>query len=152
MARLRPLELVIAALMVALVAVVFAQVTLRYLTYQPVAWTEELARFTFIWLSLVGAAEGARRGAHFAVDMVPQALPGAAGRAFRCLLRLAEAAAYGAIAYAGVAILGVVHDQRSITLDMPMSYAYGAIAAGAILMCLYTLRLAWRALVPARAP
>jgi len=146
MARLRPLEAIIAALMAALVVVVFAQVMLRYLTYQPVAWTEELARFAFIWLALAGAAEGARRGAHFAVEIVPQALPGALGRWFRCLLRLAEAGAYAVIAYAGLRILDVVHAQRSITLDMPMGYAYAAIAAGAALMCLYTLRQAWRAL------
>lgn len=146
MARSRLLEAAIAALMVALVAVVFAQVLLRYLTYQPVAWTEELARFAFIWLCLVGAAEGARRGAHFAVDLVPRLVPGEAGRWFRGALKLIEAVVYAVLAWAGFKILGVVHAQRSITLDLPISLAYAAIPTAAVLMCAYTLRAARREL------
>jgi TRAP-type C4-dicarboxylate transport system permease small subunit len=146
MARSRLLDTLIAGLMVALVAVVFAQVLLRYLTYQPVAWTEELARFAFIWLCLVGAAEGARRGAHFAVDLVPRLVPGAAGRWFRAALRLVEACAYAILAWAGIRILGVVHAQRSITLDMPISFAYAAIPTAAMLMCAFTLLAARREL------
>lgn len=152
MPRLNVVQIAIGALMVVLVAMVFAQVVLRYLTYQPLAWTEELSRFVFIWLSLAGAAEGARRGAHFAVEMLPHALPGAMGRGFRCLLRVLEAGAYGVIAYAGVRILEVVHAQRSITLDMPMSYAYAAIPVGGILMCLFTLIRARQALTAEGKP
>lgn len=133
--------------MFVLVAVVFAQVVLRYLTYQPVAWTEELARFVFIWLSLAGAAEGARRGAHFSVEILPKSLSGNFGRNFRCFLRLLEAGAYGVLAYAGVRIVEVVNAQRSITLDLPISLAYAAIPVGAILMCLYTLVRARDALI-----
>jgi len=144
--RLNALQWSIALSMAVLVAVVFAQVVLRYLTYQPVAWTEELARFLFIWLSLVGAAEGARRGAHFSVELLPNALRGSRGRLFRCLIRVLEAIAYGVLAYAGVRILEVVHSQRSITLDLPMSFAYASISVGATLMCVYTLIRAGQAL------
>lgn len=152
MAFAKSLRFAIGALMVVLVAVVFAQVVLRYLTYQPVAWTEELARFAFIWISLLGAAEGARRGAHFVVDLLPKALPGRFGRTYRGAIGLLEAASYGVIAYAGVRILEVVHAQRSITLDMPMSFAYAAIPLGALLMCIFTLIRARRAFASDHTP
>ena len=54
MRRLGLLEWAVSGLMLALVVVVFSQVALRYLTYQPLAWTEEVARYAFIWLSLLG--------------------------------------------------------------------------------------------------
>lgn len=149
MTRMRPLEAVIAFLMLGLVVVVFAQVLLRYLTYQPMAWTEELARFSFIWLSLMGAAEGARRGSHFAVELVPKMVPGRAGRIFRCALRLAEAGCYAMLGWAGIEITQFVHAQTSITLDMPMSYAYASIPVSAMLMCVYTIVLAKREAWPA---
>jgi TRAP-type C4-dicarboxylate transport system permease small subunit len=63
-----------------------------------------------------------------------------------------EAGAYGVIAYAGVLILEVVHAQHSITLDMPMSYAYAAIPVGGILMCLFTLIRARQALTAEDKP
>lgn len=137
-------ETLLALLMVALVVVVFVQVALRYLTYQPLAWTEELARFVFIWLSLLGAAIGARRGAHFAVDMLGRSLAAGPARLLRIALRCGEAAIYAILAWGGCQILAVVHPQQSITLDLPMSLPYAAIPVGAALMCAYTLALAFR--------
>jgi TRAP-type C4-dicarboxylate transport system permease small subunit len=49
-------ELVSAALVVALFALVLAQVVSRYLFGKPLVWSEELARFSLIWLTFVGSA------------------------------------------------------------------------------------------------
>lgn len=147
MRPVRVLEGAIATLMVALVAVVFAQVALRYLTYQPLAWTEEVARYVFIWLSLLGAALGGRRGAHFAVDVLPRALPPAGQRVLGGLLRLGEAAFYGLLTWAGVRIVQVAHLQRSASIDIPMSLPYAAIPLAAGLLCLDSVAralAAWR--------
>ena len=35
-------------------------------------WTEELARFLFIWMVMLGAMIGVREGTHFEVDVWPQ--------------------------------------------------------------------------------
>jgi TRAP-type transport system small permease protein len=145
--RLRLLEWAIAALMVALVVVVFAQVALRYLTYQPLAWTEEIARYVFIWLSLLGAALGGWRGSHFAVDVLPRLLPPGGERALRSLLRLVEAAFYGLLAWAGLRIVQVVHLQQSASTDLRMSLPYAAIPLGSAVLCLVSLAqavAAWR--------
>ncbi len=36
-------------------------------------WTEEMARFCFIWIILVGSIIAVREGTHFTVDLLPQA-------------------------------------------------------------------------------
>jgi TRAP-type transport system small permease protein len=38
-------------------------------------WTEEMARFLFIWMIMIGAMLGVREGTHFEVDIWPQMGP-----------------------------------------------------------------------------
>jgi len=49
-------------------------------------WTEEMARFLFVWLIMIGAMVGLREGAHFDVDLWPPLGPRA-----NALLRLVSA-------------------------------------------------------------
>jgi len=141
--RLSLLEWTVAALMLALVLAVFAQVALRYLTYQPLFWTEEVGRYLFIWLALLGAAEGARRGMHFAVDLLPRRLPPRAGRALRAGICLAEAGLYGLLAWTGFLVVQVTHLQASPSIALPMSVPYGALPLAGALLCTFSLRRAW---------
>jgi TRAP-type C4-dicarboxylate transport system permease small subunit len=46
-------------------------------------WTEELARFLFIWMVMLGAMIGIREGTHFEVDVWPEL-----GRRANALLRI----------------------------------------------------------------
>ncbi|MSO65901.1 MAG: TRAP transporter small permease [Alphaproteobacteria bacterium] len=38
-------------------------------------WTEEMARFLFVWMIMIGANVGVRDGAHFTVDIFPRLSP-----------------------------------------------------------------------------
>jgi TRAP-type C4-dicarboxylate transport system permease small subunit len=51
-------------------AVVFGQVFFRYVLNQPSPWTEELARYLFIWISMIGAAYGVKQQSHFGFEML----------------------------------------------------------------------------------
>ena len=67
-------------LLVATVAVLVVPVSLqifsRFTELIPAyIWTEELARFLFIWMVMLGAMIGIREGTHFEVDVWPQLSP-----------------------------------------------------------------------------
>jgi TRAP-type C4-dicarboxylate transport system permease small subunit len=67
-------------LMVATVAILIVPVTLqiisRYTALIPAwIWTEELSRFLFIWMIMLGAMIGVREGTHFVVDVWPELAP-----------------------------------------------------------------------------
>ena len=63
-----------------LVIPVSLQIFSRYTALIPsYIWTEEMARFLFIWMIMVGAMLGIREGTHFEVDVWPQM--GARGQA-----------------------------------------------------------------------
>lgn len=59
-------------LMGLLIVPVTLQIFSRYTGYIPrYIWTEEAARFCFIWIILVGATIAVRDGTHFEVDVLP---------------------------------------------------------------------------------
>jgi len=67
-------------LMAATVAILIVPVTLqivsRYTALIPSwIWTEELSRFLFIWMIMLGAMIGVREGSHFVVDVLPDLPP-----------------------------------------------------------------------------
>ena len=67
----------LSALMVATVAILVIPVSLqiisRYTQLIPsYIWTEELSRFLFIWMVMLGAMVGIKEGTHFEVDIWPE--------------------------------------------------------------------------------
>ena len=68
----RFLKVILTALMALLIVPVSLQIFSRYIGFIPrYIWTEELARFCFIWIILVGATVAVREGAHFTADFLP---------------------------------------------------------------------------------
>jgi TRAP-type C4-dicarboxylate transport system permease small subunit len=55
-------------LFVLLLILAIIQVLFRYMLMIPLPWTEELARFTLVWVTFLGAASVTRRKLHIAVD------------------------------------------------------------------------------------
>jgi len=68
----RLLQIAVTLLMGLLIVPVTMQILSRYTGIIPrYIWTEEIARFCFIWIILIGAMIAVRDGSHFAVDLLP---------------------------------------------------------------------------------
>jgi len=70
----------LSGLLVAAVAILIIPVSLqifsRYTALIPsYIWTEEMARFLFVWMIMIGAMVGIRESTHFDVDVWPQLGP-----------------------------------------------------------------------------
>jgi TRAP-type transport system small permease protein len=124
-------------LVVAIVAIVLVQVVMRYVFARPNPWTEELSRFAFIWLSLIGASLATKRGAHFLFESAVARLP----------LRLRSLIAGAVTLLVATMLLGSLvtgaelafqsRVQRSPALDLPMVWVYAALPVSAALMLLH---------------
>lgn len=69
----RLLRLLLTLLMGALVIPVAMQILSRYTGIIPrYIWTEEIARFCFVWIILIGAMIAVRDDTHFDVDVLPR--------------------------------------------------------------------------------
>ncbi|MGE5295639.1 MAG: TRAP transporter small permease [Solirubrobacterales bacterium] len=71
----RSLETLVIVVMAILVLDVLWQVFTRLILRDPSTWTEELAVFMLIWVSLLGAAVALGRGAHLGIDYFVGKLP-----------------------------------------------------------------------------
>ncbi len=70
----RLLQFLLASLMGLLIVPVTMQILSRYTGLIPrYIWTEEIARFCFIWIILIGAMIAVRDRTHFTVDLLPSA-------------------------------------------------------------------------------
>ncbi len=69
----RLLKWLLTLLMIALIVPVTLQILSRYTGIIPrFIWTEEIARFCFVWIVLIGAMIAVRDDSHFTVDLLPQ--------------------------------------------------------------------------------
>ena len=110
-----------AGLVFAVLLTVLVQVVMRYVFARPNPWTEELSRYLFIWLSLLGASLASKRGAHFVFDTATTALPPAVRVVvLRTVTVLVAAMLAGAILI-GVALASQARLERSPALDLPWS-------------------------------
>lgn len=66
----RGLELLIAALLAAMVVMVFGNVVLRYGFNSGITVSEELSRWAFVWLTFLGAVIAVKEGGHLGTDIL----------------------------------------------------------------------------------
>jgi len=68
----RLLQAVMTVLLAVMIVPVTLQIVSRYTGLIPrYIWTEEVARFCFIWVIMLGAMIAVREGTHFEVDVLP---------------------------------------------------------------------------------
>ena len=58
--------------------IILIEVVRRYVFGASSAWGEMTARYAFVYLTYVAAAEGIRQGRHIRIDLLPNRLPPAA--------------------------------------------------------------------------
>ncbi len=117
----------IVVISVVMVCVTLAQVVFRYVIAAPLPWSEELARYCFVWIVFLGGAVGLSRGIHLGVDLLVNTLPPPLQRAVDALTTILIAAFAITVIYASLPVLNMNMFQRSPALGIQMSYIYIAI-------------------------
>jgi TRAP-type C4-dicarboxylate transport system permease small subunit len=117
-------------LLVVTVAILVIPVTIQILSrHTPLVptliWTEEMARFFFIWMIMIGSMVGIRDGAHFDVDLWPELAPRA-----NALLRIVADVFVLAMAlvfiWYGIRFVQFGWDQTSELAELPMVWIFTA--------------------------
>ena len=69
----RMLKVLLTSLMLLMIVPVLLQILSRYSGIIPrYIWTEEVARFCFVWIIMIGSMIAVREESHFRVDLLPQ--------------------------------------------------------------------------------
>jgi len=120
------LEILLAACVGILVIPVTLQIISRYTPFIPsYIWTEEMARFLFIWTIMIGAMIGVRESTHFEVDVWPRLSPRAEALV-RLMGRLGVLAAALVFVSAGIHFTEFAWYRISELAELPLWLIYVA--------------------------
>jgi TRAP-type C4-dicarboxylate transport system permease small subunit len=116
----RLLELLLAAGVGILVVPVTIQIVSRYTSLIPsYIWTEEMARFLFVWTIMIGAMVGVREAQHFEVDVWPT-LSRRAEAAVRIVSRIGVLALAVVFLIAGIEFTRFAWHRTSELAELPL--------------------------------
>ena len=124
-------------LFVIMVIIIFTQVVARYVFHNSLSWSEELARFIFVWIVFLGSSYVLGHGAHANLDLVLSRLP----EKMRLVLeKVNTILLFGfsfIIAKYGYDFIKLGNNQNSSALQIPMNIIYTIIPISGTLLMLY---------------
>lgn len=118
------IDTVVTLILVILIVVVFIQVFSRYVLNDPKTWTEELARYLFVWLVFTGSTVVFRENRHLSIDYFVSFLPTKIRRIVSVAINIIIAAFIVVALYHSNRLLAITSYQTSPTLVVPMSWIY----------------------------
>lgn len=117
---------------------VFIQVVMRYVFSNSLSWSEEIARYIFLWFSWIGASYAVKERSHFRVEMFVNFAKGRARVYMEYVVLIIWALFSFALAYYGTQLLLFLQEtgQVSAAVQMPMTWPYASVPVGSALMCI----------------
>lgn len=117
----------------------FIQVVLRTVFNNPLTWTEELCRYSMVWLCMIGSGLAVKYGSHIAVDILKNALSPKAIKIISGMNFLLIAAFSIVLIYFGIGLCSRNMSQITPGLKLPMGIVYGAMPVGGLIMLFNTM-------------
>lgn len=122
-----------------MIIAVGTQVLSRYFLPVPVSWTEELARYSLIWLTFIGAAMAIHSKGHFVLEVVLNKMTPKIKYIIQIGILIILAVFLAVNAYSSALILKVLQYQTSAALQVQMSYVYLSMPVGSIFMLIHVI-------------
>jgi len=124
-----------------MLVIIFAQVVTRYFFNYTPEWSEELARFLFVWVVFLGSALIMGESGHLAVQFLPDKFKGTVfGTVLDVVINVCGYVFIGLLLTQGWKMTSIMTFQRAPGLDIPMSWVYVIIPVSCVLMLLYLFR------------
>ena len=122
-----------------ILATMGAQVFARYFFGAPFQWSEEVARLALIWMTFMAAAFVMAEGRHITVDVLSPRLSVRGQLWLECLSHAVVAGACLLLLIGGSRFVWYVGKVGSPSLGIPMSWWYGAVSVGLLLMAIHSI-------------
>jgi len=125
-------EYILIVLSMCTVIIVFTQVFMRYVLGESLTWSEEVARYLFIWMIYVGISYGVKKEKHLGVDAFPMLFE-QKGKIIIDMIASFSFLMFAVImTYYGFDIVLKV-TRESAALELPLEWVYAAPVVGMIL-------------------
>ena len=121
---------VAAVALFALIICTFVQVVGRYIFNSSPAWTEELARYVFIWFGSLGAAVALDKNLHASISVFTDLLPKSVQKYLAILMKIMIVVISVLMIITGLQLTKATLNTPSPAIRMPMAYVNSAIVFG----------------------
>ncbi len=148
------LEYLIISIMAVLVIDVLWQVASRFILGDPSSFTDELARFLLIWLSLFGGAYMLGKKMHLAIDLISHKLDERKALRYDNFIQitiLVFAIAVLLIGGSRLVFVTLFLNQTSAALGVPLGYVYMVLPLSGVIMCIYCIHFILENLATSRS-
>lgn len=129
-------EIILVTVFSIMVILIFLQVLMRYVFEASLSWSEELARYMFLWIIWLGSSYAAREKAHISLDFVTSRLSPKKQYVVWVIKTIIWIGFTVFLAYISGKLTFIIFDrgQLSPALRIPMGYAYASIPFGVTMM------------------
>jgi TRAP-type transport system small permease protein len=142
------LAMVAGLMLVVFTVIVSYQVVSRYVDWIPrVFWTEEVSRFSFIWMLFLGAAVAVHRGTHFTIELFADSSRPGVRFAQVALVQIIIIAVATVMIYGGSQFVQMGMSRLSTVSGIRLSWIYLAIplcGVSSAAFALNAIAAAWR--------
>ena len=146
---IRALEWVLVGLLAVMVVLVFGNVVLRYGFNSGIVFSEEVSRFLFMWLTLLGALIAMHDNAHLGMTGLIERLPVAGQRVCRFASDALMLACCGLLAHGTWKQVVLAMDDRAPVSGVPMGVVFSALLVCSAGVSLLLVQSLWRQLIGA---
>lgn len=126
-------------------AILFIQVFSRYLLNSPLVWSEELARYIFLWVSFFGLSYGIRKNTHIRMELIFNLFPPMGRRILQIILNLIMLFLMLYLIPPAVSFVYKMSSILAVATKVSMGLVYAALPIGfsmaAIRLLINTIRL-----------
>src|SRR5690554_5797574 len=135
----RGLEYLVGALLFVMAAALLLEVVLRFLFEMSLPWTSELARFTMIWITFLGAALAIKERSNIQINFFVRLLPAKAERYCYVAVNVLLIVFVAMLLKHSVATVQSEMRLYTAALNIPFGYIVMSLPVSGVLMILYLL-------------
>ena len=130
---------IIIVLMLVMTLTVSLQIVFRYVFNVPLAWSEEMARFSFVWVSFFGASALMRVREHINVSVFVDRFPPRLRTVAVFLANICALICVYFFLVGGIALTTNEWRQLAPAMEIPMGWVYLAIPVSSALMAVWVV-------------
>ena len=131
-------ESILVALFLTAFAVLVGQILSRHFFPYPLAWSEEAARFLFVWIVFLGAAYLVRLNGHIAITLLTARFPDGLHRFVYLTMQVLVLGFAIIVCWHGIDVAWKVRNLPTIAMGISSTWEYAAVPVSAALIALRT--------------
>jgi len=131
----------------AMTIIIFLQIIFRYFLLQSLSWSEEIARYLFVWLTFLGASVVARSRSHITVSSIVNSIkPERIRKGFQTIAEILVLLFLYILASEGFSASFEILELGQVSPSIPwllLGWIYFAIPLGSLFMALNIIEHIW---------